>query len=135
VKEIKFRAWDKENKIMITDIQNFIPLIVTNKGVLRLNPCHKENFWEFIDSNRFELMQYTGLKDKNGKEIYDGYIIQGLTTWAFEVLIKQGHTKIRWKDSDKQIIEEDLFQSYIDSDELEIICNIYENPELLEAEQ
>ena len=128
MKEIKFMVWDKENKEFLElGGETFLTYDGEKLQVLEGN----ENYaTEYKD---IEILQYTGLKDKNGKEIYEGYIIQGLNTWPFEVLIKRGHTRIKWKDYDKQINEEYLLQSYINSDELEVAGNIYQNPELLEA--
>ena len=63
MREIKFRVWDRIDKKMIIDEQEFIPFKITNKGILRLNPYHKENLYNIIPfGNRFELMQYTRTK-------------------------------------------------------------------------
>lgn len=75
MRKVKFRVYDKEDKRMIVDEQDFIPLKITNKGVLRLNPFHEEDFWEFICDDRFIKMQSTGIKDMDGVEIYEGDVL------------------------------------------------------------
>lgn len=92
MREIKFRAWVKSEKRMITDTQEFIPLIVTNKGVIKLQPQFKEKFYEILPEGWFELMQYTGLKDKNGVEIYEGDIIQ------IKIYDYDFKTRVEWCD-------------------------------------
>lgn len=69
--------------------------------------------------------QYTGLKDKNGKEIYEGDIVQESIDYEIgQVVFRQGHYTVDWHDED---MWHDLLYNYT----LEIIGNIYENPELL----
>ena len=113
-REIKFRAWDKKRNIMIGEDY---PYNWDDK---------KEEFWG--DSNEIKLtsiqyihncilMQYTGLKDKNGKEIYEGDIVNGELV---EFLYNFGE----W---------DNCFGYYLPEKESdrEIIGNVFENPELI----
>lgn len=63
MREIKFRAWDKVANDMLPNIQNHINDEIFAFGYMLNN------------YERFSIMQYTGLKDKNGKEIYEGDVL------------------------------------------------------------
>jgi uncharacterized phage protein (TIGR01671 family) len=131
MREIKFRAWDKTLKYMIQ--------------------------WDKLEMHHFYdddviLMQYTGLKDINGKEIYDGDIAKYITYDDIYYSDKNNYefkiNQVMWGetgDSDgwlhdkhyEWIIGEDSLADvadscYADKMYFEIIGNIYENPELLE---
>jgi len=141
-REIKFRAWDKENNCMyewdvLSKRNNFMEALEMNK----------ENLWE--------LMQYTGLKDRKGKKIWEGDIVRVLYSgWPSK------------PEDDKRTLEEYLVslssvgrviyqapkfvidfgkRKYWDNNIgsfnvdpygfIEVIGNVYSNPELLEEKE
>lgn len=123
---IKFRAWDRLTKTM------FEPMDLRS-SYARLNG---------FGSQGYELMQYTGLKDKNGKEIYEGDIVK---IHNYKETWKRGEPKIDWRvfeirwnrylwSFNNSVISKPL-ADYDTTDlmpyDIEIIGNIYENPELL----
>lgn len=130
MREIKFKAWDDKNKIMLnTDTPNL--LIHFNGEINSFGKNGEINGVYF--TNQVKLLQYTGLKDKNGKEIYEGDIIKresmapGGLDRIGKITIEDG---VIWIESNV-----DSVCLFDEIDELEIIGNIYENPELLEGEE
>jgi hypothetical protein len=115
MREIKFRAWDKTNKWM--------------ERPFNLYECGCLNNEDGYSAEYFALMQYTGLKDKQGKEIYEGDIREGRWYSCTAPQEYRGVQVMKWNDLnacfewDGHHIPEFI--------EVAVIGNIYENPELL----
>ena len=122
MREIKFRAWDKEYKSMHE--ASYIDWHENEVGY------DKGNYYTNLDS--CILMQYTRLKDINGKEIYESDIVRCMLGehWNYKetigtVLFHCGEWALEEKGS--MFFKIKLYRCK----EIEIIGNIYENPELL----
>lgn len=125
-REIKFRVWDIELHMWINNI-----------GMGKDNTLCKGT------EKRFAVMQYIGLKDKNGNEIYEGDILcnDEYQTWEWRGVVKFSHGVfgVEWLSNVKsksmvgswgqkhnlRKLDDDIVERQI------IIGNIYENPELL----
>lgn len=129
MREIKFRAWLKEDKKMV----NVEAMDFTDKSIQYLKRSEIINAYilrrEGFDD--VELMQYTGLKDKNGTEIYEKDIVSCNKYKNIVVFFENGCFKVRYPKNDTTNIICTL-DTFLEKYKCKISGNIYENPELLE---
>ena len=123
----EFRAWTEEGKAMYYDVYPF------KDGTLLLS--YDEIAFDEVPASDFILMQSTGLKDKNGKEIFEGDVVKyevGRDTYTEEVAYDKNFAGFGVKDAKANVvftfgeIAEDIGLI-----SLEVIGNIYNNQELL----
>ena len=138
MREIKYRMWNKKEKKMY------------KVGVLDFDDekAYIKNYLSYTVSNYMfediELMQYTGLHDKNGKEIYEGEIIKIKYRKGFkfgEPIYEIFIAKVNYNSAYTSFVTENCNPENIchecenlgDYKDIEVIGNIYENPELLKG--
>ena len=122
----KFRAWDKVFKEMVQ-----VNALVLDEQVVKVT--YKNGNVAKEDMKEYELMQSTGLFDRNGKEVFVGDIVKCTRGCHHEVYLEKeyGGTFIGGMPA---IYLKGLLSGYAWTEDEEIISNIYENPELLEVE-
>lgn len=142
--EIKFRAWDKQKNEMIYDGIEFHSRQLHEPGP---EEGEEESFIGFgsLCFRRFIMMQWTGMKDCRGKEIYEGDILRSIDDPQFDVIVRFG-------DSFSEIHEDHIntfvgfYGGFINQehnnceinpsveDISKVIGNIHENPELIKSQ-
>lgn len=142
MRDIKFRAWDNENEYMITSLQGVYTALRNRMNITKQDDGYYNN-GDLLKPNKgkYTLMQYTGLHDKNGKEIYEGDIVRqvsykysndeyghkGFYENISKVLYKGRAFQYEWIRTNGIEMPKDFKESFI-----EVIGNIYDNPGLLE---
>lgn len=127
MREIKFRAYEKAYNV----IREVVSIKFADKTVVL-----KDDFFDDVRLLNFDgvnLMQYAGEKDKNGVEIYEGDVVS----------FKSAHSdynyktigEVVWYRGEAAFLVEcdgEIFKHFDEIREIEVLGNVYENPELLQ---
>lgn len=129
MRELKFRAW----------VDTYSNWHMTNELVVGADGVFFHKGLSGITQKGWKLMQYTGLKDKNGKEIYEGDIVKN--TWLNQIL------EVYWQEAEEKVTDSlpwmkekpgfnfrpvgSEFLKIFTTKDLEVIGNIYEHKHLL----
>jgi uncharacterized phage protein (TIGR01671 family) len=142
-REIKFRAWDKLKNQFMRDGE--IAFLYSGENRIEVRPSYgydnDPDFLGEVTKNRFALLQFTGLKDKNGKEIYEGDIVKyydSYGVWLTSKIIDTGLAFAIETDNNPILLyefSEDYIYDGKPAQGIEVIGNIYENPELLNKKE
>jgi uncharacterized phage protein (TIGR01671 family) len=145
MRPIKFRAWDTEKNLMAYDVQDEYDTIAGIRywkdGVKTNEEPEEVSFSSYLSGkynldgdleNKWIVMQFTGLLDKNGKEIYEGDIVQED--------VRHITAEIVWREQSCSFVRHEIkphgtkcnWELYpVDSNIYEVIGNIHENKDLL----
>ena len=132
MRDIKFRAWNREKNIMVYDNEDDTCGYwdgCYNSNIGMINTILNSKYYE-----QYDFMQYAGLKDKNGKEIYEGDIIRfkdRITNKEDVFTVKYSEERASFVLNNK--VYDEMTINVRDKILLvEVIGNIYDDPELLE---
>lgn len=140
MREIKFRAWNKTYNDMEMNVQD-----VSRKRIIGETAC--ESFQEVVESWEFEVMEYTGIKDDNQVEIYEGDVIECTeNTITYKAVVRFGEYEQDGSSGEYEPIAcigfyadaitlfNDYATSLLSFDKIKIIGNVWQNPGLIEGE-
>ena len=139
---IKFRAWDKwKKKFIPTDVWAITPEPIGREQAVMIKDWEDYKEGESFYPENEALMQFTGLLDKNGREIYEGDIVETPKGIKYGVFWSPTKTKFALKTANVWTIylagaqRQWIYRAMESATKFEVIGSIYENPELLNQKE
>lgn len=132
MREIKFRAWDRRRKMMLTENMNSPRYVGFGGGVIMIGEGMEcfGGYPQVKSEEKLEIMQFTGIKDKNDVDMYRKDLVYSTELLALE---SKNIFSIEWDDEHGAFKAKEIgsdYWCYLDDFTWEIIGNTYENPEL-----
>ena len=136
--EIKYRVWSKKQKTYNYKhpFNTHGCFYISQNGVLFSD--YGNVITPEIKQDYFVIERYTGIKDQDDKEIYEGDILRWKHYYEITGEDIETTAKVYWEEKDASFVVGDWFESLghlVDEDKVEVVGNIHENPELLNGDK
>lgn len=128
MREIKFKAWDNKTKRMIVSnsYESWYPFYIQPNGCVYIEGVLQD----------YILLQFTGLKDKDNVEIYEGDIVKSniIKNRWWQIVYRTDSEFVGFLPYEMQFLDDKVYSPlshFVNWKELVVVGNIYENPELM----
>jgi len=122
MRTIKFRSWSETYQRML-----YVDVLNLERDVLIAHDKDNKTYTQPLPVKKGVLMQFIGLLDSNGKEIYESDLVELENGEKWEIYWADGvgAFRLKWKEDD--------YEDMLSPEEMEVIGNIYENKDLLKG--